>query len=196
MTSHEQPSFFIWSSVASSSVVHLVHLACPFLGFNGAWCTLEWAPVSWWVGTFAGASLLEQMSNALGSIGKWKCSEIDGGWAPTSCSINRSWASHPCEKPSFAGPGEIKTWQPPPYHPTEIAPSSLTMETEIPAQLQERTNNLLQELRSELGKDAANQFVSIRSAVYCGLWINKSTPGSSEVSLTKRSEPMRKAELA
>jgi hypothetical protein len=27
-------------------------------------------------------------------------------------------------------------------------------------------NDLLQELRSELGKDAANQFISIRSAVY------------------------------
>ncbi|PVH67636.1 hypothetical protein DL98DRAFT_279358 [Cadophora sp. DSE1049] len=46
MTSHEQPSFFIWCSVASSSVVHLVHLARLFLGFNGAWCTLECAPAS------------------------------------------------------------------------------------------------------------------------------------------------------
>jgi hypothetical protein len=65
MTSHEQPSFFIRSSVASSSVVHLVHLARPLLGFNGAWCTLELAAASGWVGTFAGVSLLEQMSNAL-----------------------------------------------------------------------------------------------------------------------------------
>ncbi|KAH6661758.1 hypothetical protein B0J14DRAFT_331714 [Halenospora varia] len=41
---------------------------------------------------------------------------------------------------------------------------------EIPPHLQERTNDLtlLLELESELGKDAANQFISIRSAIYYG----------------------------
>jgi hypothetical protein len=37
---------------------------------------------------------------------------------------------------------------------------------EIPPDLQERTNNLLLELGTELGKDAANQFILIRSAIY------------------------------
>jgi hypothetical protein len=37
---------------------------------------------------------------------------------------------------------------------------------EIPARLQERTDLLFQELRSELGKDAANQFVLMRSAIH------------------------------
>jgi hypothetical protein len=36
---------------------------------------------------------------------------------------------------------------------------------EIPPHLQERTNDLLLELESELGKDAANQFILIRSRV-------------------------------
>lgn len=40
------------------------------------------------------------------------------------------------------------------------------MEIEIPAQLQERTDLLLQELRARLGKDAANRFVLMRSAIY------------------------------
>lgn len=39
---------------------------------------------------------------------------------------------------------------------------------EIPPHLQERTNDLLQELGSELGKDAANQFISACSAIYYG----------------------------
>jgi hypothetical protein len=65
-------------------------------------------------------------------------------------------------------PRTLKPDSHPPYHPTEIAPSSFVIETEIRAQLQERTNDLLQELRAELGKDAANQFISIRSAVYYG----------------------------
>jgi len=39
---------------------------------------------------------------------------------------------------------------------------------EIPPHLQERTNDLLLELESELGKDAANQFILIRSAIYYG----------------------------
>jgi hypothetical protein len=39
---------------------------------------------------------------------------------------------------------------------------------EIPPDLQERTNNLLLELGTELDKDAANQFISIRSAIYYG----------------------------
>jgi hypothetical protein len=75
-------------------------------------------------------------------------------------------ATTPCEKPSSQAQERLKPDNHPPYHPTEIAPSSLIIETEIPAQLQGRTNDLLLELRSELGKDAANQFVSIRSAVY------------------------------
>jgi hypothetical protein len=41
------------------------------------------------------------------------------------------------------------------------------MET-LPPHLQKRTDDLLLELRSELGKDAANQFISIRSAIYYG----------------------------
>jgi hypothetical protein len=39
---------------------------------------------------------------------------------------------------------------------------------EIPPHLQDRTNDLLLELESELGKDAANQFILIRSAIYYG----------------------------
>ena len=39
---------------------------------------------------------------------------------------------------------------------------------EIPPHLQGRTNDLLLELGSELGKDAANQFISIHSAIYYG----------------------------
>ncbi|KAH7364623.1 hypothetical protein BKA65DRAFT_142226 [Rhexocercosporidium sp. MPI-PUGE-AT-0058] len=45
---------------------------------------------------------------------------------------------------------------------------------EIPPYLQERTNDLLQELESELGKDTANQFLSARSAIFYG---NNSLPG-------------------
>ncbi len=37
---------------------------------------------------------------------------------------------------------------------------------EISPYLQERTNDLLLELKSELGKDAANQFILTRSAIY------------------------------
>jgi hypothetical protein len=39
---------------------------------------------------------------------------------------------------------------------------------DIPPHLQERTNDLLLELGSELGKDAANQFISLCSAIYYG----------------------------
>jgi hypothetical protein len=38
----------------------------------------------------------------------------------------------------------------------------------------EETNNLLLHLESELGKDAANQFILIRSAIYYG---DNSLPG-------------------
>jgi hypothetical protein len=37
---------------------------------------------------------------------------------------------------------------------------------EIPAELQERTDNLFQELQSELGKHDANQFVLMRTAIH------------------------------
>jgi len=37
---------------------------------------------------------------------------------------------------------------------------------DIPAELQERTDNLLQELQSELGKHGANQFVLMRTAIH------------------------------
>jgi hypothetical protein len=37
---------------------------------------------------------------------------------------------------------------------------------EIPAELQERTNILFQELQSELGKHSANQFVLMRTAIH------------------------------
>jgi hypothetical protein len=37
---------------------------------------------------------------------------------------------------------------------------------EIPAELQERTDNLFQELQSELGKHGANQFVQMRTAIH------------------------------
>jgi hypothetical protein len=39
---------------------------------------------------------------------------------------------------------------------------------EIPAELQERTDILFQELQSELGKYSANQFVLMRSAIHYG----------------------------
>jgi hypothetical protein len=41
-------------------------------------------------------------------------------------------------------------------------------ESENTSHLQDRTNDLLLELESELGKDAANQFILIRSAIYYG----------------------------
>ena len=37
---------------------------------------------------------------------------------------------------------------------------------EIPAELLERTDNLFQELQSELGKHDANQFVLMRTAIH------------------------------
>jgi hypothetical protein len=37
---------------------------------------------------------------------------------------------------------------------------------EIPAELQERTDSLFQELQSELGKHGANQFVQMRIAIH------------------------------
>jgi hypothetical protein len=37
---------------------------------------------------------------------------------------------------------------------------------EIPAELQERTDILFQELQSELGKHSANQFVLMRTAIH------------------------------
>jgi hypothetical protein len=98
ISSHEQPSFLIWSSVVFSSVVHRTRF---FRGCNGAWCILECGEVSWWIGTFAGASL-EQMSNASGSIGKWQCSEIDGSLnsrlyvtsPPILVRLRKPWKSH------------------------------------------------------------------------------------------------------
>jgi hypothetical protein len=41
-----------------------------------------------------------------------------------------------------------------------------TPKIEIPAELQERTDNLFQELQSELGKYSTNQFVLIYTAIY------------------------------
>jgi hypothetical protein len=40
------------------------------------------------------------------------------------------------------------------------------IEMEVPAELQERIDILFQEHQSELGKDAANQFVLWRSAIH------------------------------
>ena len=49
-----------------------------------------------------------------------------------------------------------------PKHP----PSRLQATMEIPPHLQERTQDLLQELGSGVGKDVANQFITECSAIY------------------------------
>jgi hypothetical protein len=97
MTSHKQPSFFIWNTVASSSVVHLVHLARLVFGFSSAWCTLQLAAASWRVETFAGASLLEQISNALDQLESESVLRSMAVWTqdctshhPGSCCVWRS----------------------------------------------------------------------------------------------------------
>jgi hypothetical protein len=74
---HEQPSFFIWSSVVSSFVVHRTRF---FWGCNDVCRILDYVAASWQTGGFAGASPLEQMSNASGLIGRLRCSEIDHRW--------------------------------------------------------------------------------------------------------------------
>lgn len=50
----------------------------------------------------------------------------------------------------------------------EFLQKRLQATMEIPPLLQERTNNLLPELKSELGKDASNQFILINSAIHYG----------------------------
>jgi hypothetical protein len=53
------------------------------------------------------------------------------------------------------------------YYKYALLPRLSNLSTmKIPSHLQERTNDPLLELQSKLGKDAANQFISIRSAVY------------------------------
>jgi hypothetical protein len=95
--------------------------------------------------------------------------EFAGPWAsrpPAKSRVRRSQKTHhPCEKPSSQAQ-EIKIGQPPTLPSNRDRAFKPHME--ISPQLQERTNDLPQELRSELGKDAANQFILIRSAVYYG----------------------------
>jgi hypothetical protein len=52
------------------------------------------------------------------------------------------------------------------HHATQYRLLSHTIKMEIPAKLQEKTDILLRELQSELGKHGANQFLLMRSAIH------------------------------